>query len=1410
MLLPTEIVQIPEQYEGKESREVLNTAGRLTDQLVNSQTYDRYIIDALVELSAEHPYVVEAVIDRLVDHVLQGTDLDANARVYRHGVAHLALDLATSVPDTADRTIELIQTIDELEMDEYVLDEFFLQMSERNTTVLVEILDILLKPDDVYSHVRPERGRALVRGVQTDPALLDEPIQELRSDFPSKRSLEQLGNIGLVVPEGVEPTVPEIIEATTADDAAVRAAAIEALGLIGGTTSRTEDRYGNPLSSSTAIFEALESGLDDTSQDVSEAAANALVRAVAEDDRLRERAIDALLQTVETLDSRTDRYGTVLCAVDSLADESQLPEQAAASLIEGLGNTDTPETIEDILKLLGQVNATETHQERIEHELIDGLKTDDRHIQQGAAMGAGAWLAHRSSVADGLVAALAEVTTSDAYSIRDDAFKALGKADRRDRILDAIEGGIGQYRNGQAVGEAIVALEADSVVESVLDRFEAICLQCSTEPEVETSSSAFSKEQTALTNTLNTIASTAPKMLTPHTDRLVNVVTEDPGGCEKLSASVANAFSALTEVSPESVRPHLSVLRDCLLSNPDRPGAGKLLNVLLISSAAEPMVIDSVAETISGQALSPALCRLSYEDPVTVLRAISEFAVEIWFDDDHMHVGGWLHAIDELGTADVRVHGPTLDLYAHALTADDHWVQVDGGADLAITANSYSQRVDRFSPLFARELAGNSDYVTTWLLRSLGWTGTNATNATVDAYRSHPGSASREAAEEASRRLTGDEPDSSDAESSLDKVETAMWRVTLSNGPIPATVSSDGDSRSKFFAVLFASLQHPDDRVRTRARATVREITEEGDLPNTSELNDEAIDDLRVLGPFFTDDDPVVRALAVYTAGSAAGTHDDHVIAAVIDRLKPALQDKEFVVQRWAIRALGVYAQQCPDAVGKVVPTLTALLDRVDSTTRTYIVRTLASLADEDPALVEPAADALVQTLDDSNEATQFGALNALVRLSPSTLVSHPRVVTKALSAAEHGNPSINQLGADLIAVVSEGDPDILRNHVEEIVDSYGGNSIRRALANIASESPELVTPYADTLADGTNDIHTRKTLVSVRSSRYLDLLERFLQDYPSRLQNELDLFVEFIISVPDLETRQRAIEIMVTETAGTSSLLDWTRRALTVGLTTDDPTVRQHAAEAVSSTVEKQDIESSHLVLDDTVIPTLITWAGDDQWSVRSQAVQTLTTIVDISPESISDETYQEIVSLGLERLGDEHGWTRRHAADLLGTLPSEVREQYRVLDYLGNCSAAETDTELFIRGETLAIGTIAAADRRYDRALKELIERTTHEDQWVRRNAVESLAMIGAIEGFDPDRDLPTESDIDVDRVRAAIREALTDSDPTVRAQACRCMGFWGTIDDLELLEELITDPQSEIRSEASRAHTRLRNNQ
>jgi HEAT repeat protein len=433
------------------------------------------------------------------------------------------------------------------------------------------------------------------------------------------------------------------------------------------------------------------------------------------------------------------------------------------------------------------------------------------------------------------------------------------------------------------------------------------------------------------------------------------------------------------------------------------------------------------------------------------------------------------------------------------------------------------------------------------------------------------------------------------------------------------------------------------------------------------------------------------------------------------------------------------------------------------------------------------------------------------VRVPPETLTAVPDVGGRLHAGLETDWDVLD--GGALVTVLAMSDPTVLRGHVDAVVETARSNAAP-ALARLAAVDSDAVAPHEETVADW-DGAAARRTLARLGSEHYPETIDERLPDRSGRVSEadrdtaraELEPVVEFLVATTEPEERAAALEAVAPVTAAEPALGEDILTALVDELDAADTGPRQHAAAAVAEVVRTLPLPDAAELLGGTAFPALLAAASDDDWAVRSQAVQAVRAVLEATPEAATETDDPERLVEGLvARLGDEHDWTRRHAANALARLPATVRwstEVPRRLYALGGEPGAAA------RGATLALAAVTVADSTHGAGLDRIADGLDTSDPWVRRNALQGVRRVvaDARDSHDDERVAALVADCSGplplrDRVRA-----LAGADnPAVRAAACRCLGEIATAAARPLLEERTADSASEVTVAAAEALDRL----
>jgi hypothetical protein len=542
-------------------------------------------------------------------------------------------------------------------------------------------------------------------------------------------------------------------------------------------------------------------------------------------------------------------------------------------------------------------------------------------------------------------------------------------------------------------------------------------------------------------------------------------------------------------------------------------------------------------------------------------------------------------------------------------------------------------------------------------------------------------------------------------------------------------------------------------------------------------------------------DDLVTRALAADAAGRIIPRHDCDA-GAVVDALGARLDDPDPAVRRWAARSLG----RVGAATDGDVPTaeLTACLHDGDPVTRSYVLRALCRLAEADPDRLRDAVDAAVRALDDPDDAVRANAASTLALAPPEALTNVPAAPDHVVARFDDWAVE-DRTVATLIGTLAEGDPAALRGRLDELVEQLHHPAVCYAVACVAARDPDAVRAVEDELVDADGNVFVRCALARIHSEHFPSRLRDELSRRPEALAEELATVVEYAVTAPTRE-RRRAVVEAVAETMGwRSTSLEPLFRRLVDALSWSEPGVRKNAAEAIRWLVEERDADAdADADIVGAALPALLDRATADDWEVRSQALGAVEALVTAGWASVDVASVADVAT---RALGDDHGRARRRAARILGSLPDD-----RAADtYDGLVARRDTADLLARRGVTLALGHVAPAAGRNAEALTALDSAFTADDPWVRRNAVESATLIAeALD--DPERVERVLASVSYP-VRDTVRRTLSDRNPVVRAEGCRCLGVVGTDDDEDALVARTEDRNAKVRAAAMQALERLR---
>ncbi|MFB6101226.1 MAG: HEAT repeat domain-containing protein [Haloplanus sp.] len=1393
MSVPADIVRRKHACLAAGEQAAVETATHLVERLVAGESVDDYLADAIREIAEAYPAVVEAVLPRLETWVLAGMDR-FEPRHRQSGVV-LALDLVAIDPDAADRCTELLRLAIDHALGAEALESFLVTMGRANPQFVADNADRLTETKYEHETVVSSRGWALARAYRTDPAAFDPVVESLRDAVAgdsedANDALRQLGRIGLVAPAAVAPAVPAVVAAVDPTDDSPSTVALEAVGLIAGTLHRSDSRYGTPWSAAAdrPVDDTLEAALAHPRPDVVDAAVTAYTRAVAHDETRRERAASAFLDRLATADADESR-AALLDGLERLVDQGPITVPGAvATLVETERGTTDGGQRRSILRTLGGVDESLGDRDAVDRTLIEGLTADSDRVRRAAVDGIASLLSQQSDQSPRLVDALVVATTDPESRVRDDAVEALAAVADDERVVGALRGRVDDHENSPTVAEVARARGAADVVEGLVDRFVAAFRsgEADAEPDDETRYSADSHltdEQSNYLDALRTVAERDPDALLSHTDRIVDIMRAD---ATPNSHGIAALLSSLAATDPTAVRPFTDAIERTLFCDARSADAGYLLDTLLAVGATDTALVARAVDAFDGKALAPAAARLGEQYPLFCLRILTRLKNRIQTDDGHFAVAWWIHDLADIGVADVRASVPTLDLCRDALDSDDDWVRWDGVEALAAIAARHPRRVDGDRQALVASLDDRNSDVSRWALQALEHVGGEAVESCVAPFTAHPHPEVREVAAETLARL--DDP-TTVGPAAAGTPEGAVWEFLLTGrAEADRVVDRDGAARERILATLVVAAHRADEGRRRRVRELLVALGE----------GDDAADLGAAFARRLSASAPVRRALAAYGIGVAAESASrpaDH-----LGRLAALFEDDEPLVRRWALRSFGRLGAASPADAEPHVPAVGTLIDDADPVTRAYAVRALGRIADNDPDAIAAAVDSLVHCLSNPERSIRLFAARVLACAPPERVAEVRNAPSFVVALFDADDPRLTRHAAVLTVVLAAGDPACLHPHLDRLAEELTRTPVRHAVATVAAHDAEAVEPYESDIADAVNDGHTRRALAHLHSTHYPELLATELVERPATITDEHRTFVEFSVTAPRRAQRKAAVETGAKAVRTDAERADAVCRALVARLDDDDRTVRQNAAAAIGHLVANLDAPTDIDGLVETLLPPLLDCAGDEHWEVRSQSLRAVSVILDAAGAAVDDVA--PVVDAAFDSLGDEHGWVRRRAASILGALPADARDAPAVADRV--VAALDAADDYRVRGATLAVGEVAAADGDHEAALDALAGAFSASDPWVRRNAFESATTVVA------DLDDPAAVERLVASVpydlRERVRAGLSDPNPLVRVEACRCLGYVGRAADRARLRARTDDSSTRVRDEAETAIERL----
>lgn len=1461
-----------ECLENDDPSDAAETATALVESLLVDELSRAFVTDAIRGLVDAFPTVAARILPILDEYVVAGFDLATP--VYRTGAFALALEVATQSPDHAHLLEASLYAVDKYVHGGREIESFFVSMSGENPAFLASVADLLTVDCEGNPPARLPRSWAIARAATRDPASFEDAVDARRdslADGCAERidATKQLGGIGFVAPELVEPAVTDLVDAIERADGRIRLVSIEAFGLVFGTTRDFRGRHGNPATDvdiGVTPLEVLEPALADPDDEIAAEAALAMTRSAAHDEKRSRCAASVLLAHLDRDDDRTE---TILDCLEQLTDGDSLPPRAADRLIPIANGTaevasrSSSRERRTALRLLGRIDGASRN--RIDETLIDGLAAAQRLVRRGAVDGVRDALSRRDSSSPTLIDALIKAAQNDDdASVGDDAYEALAETDSSDRVIGALAAGFERPDAAEAIAETACALEAESVVGTLIERLVA-AFESETADDPETQSTPYgvdrhlTDKQRAYVNALDVVSRTAPALLVPYAADLVAVITDDS---TPNSVGVARALSELALDEPSELHPYAERLVAHLTGTPNPDAVGYHLETALALEGIDRETVATVCATYDAEPLVKAVGRIRDVAPLQALRIATDLETRLRTTDDHCEVTRWIHDVDALAVSPNRVgrsrdaddRNPggddrgsassesvpgadaatlaALKLARIALESTDEWIRWDGTETFATVAERDPHCVGRDSDILVDALDDVNDEIPQRIVRALGdidetlpdhsddsqsRVDRTTVRESIEPFRAHPVPGVRRRAERAF-----DSSDSSDRDHArgtrrgtprrsgrdprslaLDHLRsgTTVDPDALLQGPesddgaLPETVRLR--NRIDLTATVLPATVHPDEDVCERARRLSYELVDAD--PATAPANE------RVPPTYIRSTNPIERAVAASVIGAA--THRLPLPSETeIERLVSlATDDDEPVVRRWAIASIAAIGSRSPTAILEYAPALASRLEAEDPVTSAFLARAFADVGSVASAAIGPAILPLARCATAPSKPLRHAATDALVRAPPEDLASVSEVV-ECLRVRLEDASRVSDAVATLASTLALGDPDAASEICRELIENATHPQVRRAIALIADARPERIAPYDAELAETANDRHIRRALARVHSERYPKLLRAHVVSDRELPESEVELAVDFAVSAVEPDRRTHVLRSISLAVENEPSVAERAVRALLERRTDRDPTRRQHVAACLAEKPSILERVVDQATLTDDVVDALLENATDHHWEVRSRSIDALETVLSIVPDAVLEAKSAELIDIAIAQLSDEHGFARRHAADVLAAIPISVRRSANVFDRVH--SLAKSDDETGVLGATHAIATLGVVDETYGRAFELLGEGVSASDPYLQQTALEGVEAVarGVLENADDEADLEAILASTSHPIRDRVRTAIRTRNPEIRTAACRCLGAVGTDDDVSLLEDRVEDPYPRVREAATAALERL----
>lgn len=1386
--------------DGEKARDVVTT---ITDAVIQDDLSGDVATRLLRSLTSQFPETAPVALAPLAAHVCEG--LDGDTKAYYVDAAEAAIDLAKRHPETADEIAAMLSAVDTYTINERRTQQLLIAVAESNPNFLIRNFDRLVTTAHVELPIDQPRGWALARGAhnaeQSFRAYVER--QRLRSDDPEtdRSTIQTIGQIGLVTPRLVDSHCSTLRAIASDETNPRRVAALTALGLIAGTISLGTDRYGTPSSTDLdSSFDVLADTVETARPAVVTAALTAIKRLVDTHGQYRDPAVSTVIARLKDTD-RDPLLEELVATLELLTRSESCPPEVTPLLID-LATTEQSETTPDVVRILGRVDSPEatpdsppdeTVQERINRVLLRAATADAHPIRRGAIDSIEERLEGRTSPNPALVDALIEATEDPNRYVSDDAYSALATAPRSTAVVDALIRGATQSDHCRSVATAAHVHGAKAVVETLVDQLIEALADAPPEYEPESPSPGFAR-WSAYLYAVKEVIENAPALVESHVDELVASVTDSDTLHDR---RIAGVLETLAEHCPETLAQYGDRIDQYLRTDCRPEEAGHVLDALLQVDTVDEDRLSTCYQQYPADTLAPAAANVAAVSPLLAMRSVAAVAPELLVGGHHERINWWIHDLPALGSSHPAVQAPTLDLCARALVADDDWTRWDGARALADVASTHPECVHRLQSALIDALDDWNSHVPRYAVEALGHVGAPSIRSTIAPFSDHPDPSVRSVAQDALAGLS-ENPLRSIDDRSGPASQTWSYLFDTVRGAAPDENFDPQTDRERrvVLATLLAGLREQSDGVCLRAAAGIARVVD-ADMSVMHEYQ---------LAPVacFDADDPLLRALAVYTAGVVAQEADADIAATVAATVQQLLDDDEQLVRQWAVCSLGVLAPTVPEGVGAAVGDLESMLSGSKPATKAYVTVTLRRLATVAPEYITPAVPALAACLDEDLPVSKHAA-SALTTAEPAALVDDPDVPEVVCRLLADDTEFVTDELAGIVGLIATEDPSTLTPYVESLTEGLRYGRVREALACLADHDAAVLEPYEDDIADATNDRHTRRILAAIRASVYPSLLESALSSGLDTLNAELPAFVTYVTHVTDDEARTAAIDALGPTLDSEPQAFDAAIHALVEALDAPAATERQHAAHGITMLVERSAEIERHEAAVDRLFDSLSVRVSDEDWRVRSQSlVATARLLENVDQEALQPHA-DTIAEPTLARLGDTEGWPRRHAATVLAALPAAVRRDLRLYDRLEQMCLSGEETP---PGVPRALASVAVADEAITDALSTLTEVAETADSTVlRQSAFDGIFRLGAAVFDEQAPATDTVRDALDTPLRETIYAALDDPNPSVRYAATVSLGYFGTDEDLTRLGAMTNELQGHQQTAATEALETLR---